>query len=110
MRQIRFSKPFPDEKEAQLLAFWTSLSSVSPLLKQSVLHQFRVNEQARFAISLVRQYQGPALTPNALLAAAHGALVAFLNQAGNPPDVIDRHLAQVLREAVIQFASANKTQ
>ena len=108
MRKFRFSKPLPAEDKARLLAFWDSLNSSSPLLKEPAIQQPRVNDLARFVISLARQYQRPALGTEALLAAAHDALVAFLHQNGNQPEVFDRRLAHVLREAMIQLVSESK--
>jgi hypothetical protein len=101
MRQVRFSKLLPAEDEAQLLAFWASLCSSSPQLDEPATHQHLINEQGRFVISLARQYQMPALGAEALLAAAHSALVAFLTHSGNQPKVIRRHFAHVLRDAMI---------
>jgi len=73
------------------------------------MHQQLVNEQVRFVISLARQYQRPALGAEALLAAAHGALVAFLKQSVNQPQIISRHLPYVLRDAMIQLTSTSKS-
>jgi len=59
MRKFRFSKPLLAEDEAQLLAFWASLSSSSPQLDEPAIHQHLVNDQARFVISLARQHISP---------------------------------------------------
>lgn len=104
MRQVRFTKPLPAEGGAPLLAFWASLSSTSLLLDEPAIYLQMVNEQARFVISLARQYETPALGAKALLVAAHNALVAFLQQSGNQPQLIYRHLSHVLRDAMIQRA------
>ena len=109
MRQVRFSKPLPAEDVAQLLVFWASLSSSSSQMDEPATHLQLVKEQARFVISLARQYQRPALGAEALLAAAHSALVAFLKQSVNQPQIISRHLPHVLRDAMIQLASTSKS-
>ena len=102
MHPFRFSKPLAAEESERLRTFWTSLSHRGSRLDTPAIHQRWVDEHARFVIALARQHQRPTLEPEALLEAAHRALVAFLNQTGNQPEVIDRHLHLVLREAMIQ--------
>ena len=106
MRQVNFSKPLPAEDEAQLLAFWHCLNSSNTLLDETTIHQPMVDNQARFAISLARQYQSSTMGVEALLAAAHSALAAFLKQSSNQPQIIGRHLPHVLRDAMIQLLQA----
>ena len=110
MRKLRFSKPLLAADEAQLVAFWDALCSGKPPLEELDSQQPRIKDQARFAISLARQYQSPAVGVEALLAAAHGALVTFLAQTENRPGVIDHRLANVLREAMIWIASGRKSE
>jgi hypothetical protein len=109
MRHVSFSKSIKKEDVTQLLGFWSSLSRCGTQLDNPVIHQPVVDAQARFIIALARQFQSPALSMQSLLVGAHNALVAFLNQTGNQPEIIDRYLAQVLRDAMNQLLEAGST-
>ena len=78
---------------------WTSL--INDLSPAELSYHGQLEEQGRFAISLIRQYQNQGLSQEALLRVAHGALVNLLQRAGTRPDALQQNIGVVLRNALI---------
>lgn len=118
MRQLQFTKqphaPTSEEMREQagqvesLLLRWTVLGSAS-LSPEAAVLQPLVEQNARFVVSLTRQFQNQGVSTEALLTAAHGALIVLLNQYAHRPEELDNVLALGLRNAMATTIQAQAT-
>ena len=65
-----------------------------------------IAQNARFVASLARQHQQRGVSQEALITAAHGALITLLNQHAHRPDQFDEVVALALRNAMTAAVEA----
>ena len=119
MRQLQFTKqphaltPEGAREQAEqvesLLLQWAALGSAG-LSPEAAALQPLVAQNARFVVSLARQYQNQGVSTEALLTVAHEALIALLNRCAHRPVELDNMLAHTLRNAMIAAIQAQATE
>ena len=112
MRQLQITKSHTPGESSELagqlealLSQWSGLGSVGLSPAAATLHPL-IAQNAHFAASLARQYQHGGVSQEALLIAAHGALIILLNQYAHRQDQIDKVLAPALRNAMASAITA----
>lgn len=111
MRSLHITSPAHDqtsEKAAQRAeqvnadrSWWTSLGTQG-LSTEALAQHAHLEDHTGFVLALVQQYQHRGLSRQALLTAAHAALIRHLNQHANRPEHAERFLAFTLRQALLQ--------
>lgn len=95
------------EQVAKLLALWSELGSQG-MTAEAMAQQSALAENARFVVSLARQYQNQGVSQEVLVTAAHGTLITLLNQYAGSPGKLVTVMAPALRNcmvAVVQMQS-----
>ena len=92
-------RPTNQSETDTLHELWTSL--INALSPAELSYNGQLEEQGRFVISLIRQYQNQGLSQEALLKVAHGALVNLLQRAGPRPDALPQYIGVFLHNALI---------
>jgi len=112
MRQLQITKSRISAESGEqikqleaLLSQWAALGSAGLSPAAAALHPL-IAQNARFVASLARQYQHRDVSQEALITAAHGALITLLNQHAHRPDRLDEVLALALRNAMIAAVEA----
>ena len=95
--------PEPNAHTAQvadILALWSQLGAAG-LTREAETLQPLLIDNARFVISLARQYQNQGVSQEVLVRAAHEALIILLNQCAGRPDKLNKAVALALRNSMI---------
>ena len=93
------------EQLESLRLHWTALGSAGLSPEAEVLQPL-LDGNARFVGALAQQYQNQVVSQEALVAAAHRALVTVLNQYAHRPDKRHKVLILALRNAMIAAVQA----
>lgn len=106
MRKLSIVKPHnagtPSEADAHtaqvadILALWSQLGAAG-LTREAETLQPLLIDNARFVISLARQYQNQEV----LVRAAHEAFIILLNQYAGRPDKLDKVMVLALRNSMV---------
>lgn len=112
MRQLQINKSRPPEELREqanqferLLLLWASFGATGLIPEASALQPL-IDGNARFVASLARQYQNRGVSTEALVTAAHMALITVLNQYAHRQDKLDKVLALTLRNAMLELIQA----
>ena len=110
MRKLSIVKPHnagtPSEADAHtaqvadILALWSQLGAAG-LTREAETLQPLLIDNARFVISLARQYQNQGVSQEVLVRAAHEAFIILLNQYAGRPDKLDKVMALALRNSMV---------
>lgn len=111
MRQLKLTKSHtpPGGMRAQadaLMLQWAALGAAG-LSPEATALRPRIDDCARYVVSLAQQHQGRGASPEALLTVAHGALIGLLNQYVHLPDKLDKVLGHGLHSAVVLAVQAH---
>ena len=117
MRSLYITSPAHDQtreeaaqRAEQLEAdryLWHALGAQG-LSTEALAQHAHLEDYTGFVLALVQQYQHRGLSRQALLRAAHAALIRHLNQHADRPGQAERFLAFTLREALLQALHAQE--
>ena len=91
--------PQHDEHTATLLAQWAALGSTG-LSAEALVLQPWLEGNARFIVSMAKQYPHPTLSQETVVAAAHGAMITLLNRYAQRADKLEKVFVLTLRNAM----------
>lgn len=116
MRQLKITRHPHDDTPAgtheqagqlePLLLLWATLGSAGLSPAAAALRPV-IEGNARFVVSLAKQYQHHGVSQEMLVTAAHGVLIALLNQHPHHSDKLDKVLPLALRNAMIAAIQAS---
>ena len=91
--------PQHEEHTATLLAQWAALGSTGLSAEALVLQPWLAGN-ARFIVSLAKQYPHPTVSQETVVAAAHEALITLLNRYAHRADKLEKVFVLTLRSAM----------
>jgi hypothetical protein len=120
MRKVNITSPAaaPEEtstraaQDTALLTLWSGLGSAGLTTKSAAALPLLplLENNARFVISLVKQYQKQGISPEALVKAAHASLITLLNQYAGRRDALDKGMTLALRNAMAALVQMKASQ
>jgi hypothetical protein len=96
-------------QDTALLTLWSDLGPADLTAAALPLLPLLQNN-ARFVISLAKQYQKQGISPEALVKAAHASLITLLNQYAGRRDALDKRMTLALRNAMAALVQMKASQ
>lgn len=88
------------EQVTELLALWSGLGSAGLTVEASALLPL-LTDNARFVISMARQYQNQGVSQEVLVKNAHAALLTILNHYAGRPEKLSKVMVLAIRNSMI---------